>query len=440
MSPAAGRFGYHYYPDERHFGQKDLETWLPILTSLGARWITLRGSMVRAIPEAFLRGLIDAGVSPIIRIPAQLSDLRTEELTPLFGAYARWGVLHVVVSDRPNMRSSWPAAEWGRAALVERYMDRLLPVLQAERAAGLRPVFPALEPGGDYWDTAFLSAALASIARRGQHGLIDDMVLALYAWAYEHPVDWGKGGPSAWPLTRPYNLPDGSQDERGFRLFDWYAQISAAAVAKPLPMLAIAAGVRPNAASEEAGRLAETFLSEARVLMSGDIPESLIGLCFYLLTAEADDPDAASAWFTSPEEPRTFVQTIRSLIAPDQKPGISRPAGVSPAAKPVRHYLLLPEGTGDRVAADWSALGEYVSVFRPAIGFSVAEAKLALEVTLIGDADVIPLQIEDELKQAGCKVHRVVKPNAAPAPQVPWSPTEIASRLEIHYAGVRHGQ
>ncbi len=358
----------------------------------------------------------------------------------MFGAYARWGVGHVVVSDRPNMRSSWPATDWGRAALVERYLDRLLPILQAECAAGLHPVFPPLEPGGDYWDTAFLDAALTSIARRGQHGLINDLVLALYAWTYDHPLDWGKGGPRAWPQVRPYSLPEGSQDERGFRIFDWYAQISEAIAGKPLPMLAIAAGVRPDPVSEVNGRLAETNLGATRVLVSGEVPESLMGVCFYLLTAEADDPSAASAWFISSSEPRPFVERVRSLIA--SEPNARNPVlgSASFPAKPLRHYLLLPEASGAHAAIDWSSLGEYVSVFRPAVGFSVAEAKHAQEVTLIGNPDLIPPEVELELRQAGCKVHRVTKPVPAPVPQVPWSPTELATRLETHYAGVRHGQ
>jgi hypothetical protein len=439
VSPAVGRIGYHYYPDERHYTQKDLETWLPILASLGARWVTLRGSTLRAIPEAFLRALIDADISPIVHIPGPLTSARTEELIALFGAYAHWGVGHVVVSDQPNMRSSWPAADWGRAALVERYLDRLLPILQAERAAGLHPVFPPLEPGGDYWDTAFLGAALTSIARRGQHGLIDELVLALYAWTYDRALEWGKGGPRAWPQVRPYSLPEGSQDERGFRIFDWYAQVSEATAGKSLPMLAIAAGVRPDPTPKGDGHLAEANLGATRVLMSGDVPEQLMGLCFYLLTAEADDPNASSAWFVSSAEPRAFVDQVRSLIASVPTARNTQLEGTSSPAKPLRHYLLLPETSGAHDAFDWSSLGEYVNVFRPAVGFSVAEAKHAQEVTIIGNPDLIPPQVELELRQAGCKVHRVTKPVSAPTPQVPWSPTELVTRLETHYAGVRHG-
>ena len=62
--------GFHYFPDETHYRQADLQAWLPELVALEARWVTLIGSLTRAVPEPFIRGLIDAGIEPIIHIPA----------------------------------------------------------------------------------------------------------------------------------------------------------------------------------------------------------------------------------------------------------------------------------------------------------------------------------------------------------------------------------
>ena len=49
--------GFHYFPDELHYRRADLQTWLLELLGLDAKWITLIGSMTRAVPEAFIRGL-----------------------------------------------------------------------------------------------------------------------------------------------------------------------------------------------------------------------------------------------------------------------------------------------------------------------------------------------------------------------------------------------
>jgi len=105
MVNSNARLGYHYYPDDRHYSQTDLETWLPILHSLGAKWLTLRSSAQRAIPEHFVRGLLQAGIQPIIHINSDLGALQLSDLTPLFSCYSRWGVRNrlPVVGDRSSV-------------------------------------------------------------------------------------------------------------------------------------------------------------------------------------------------------------------------------------------------------------------------------------------------------------------------------------------------
>ncbi len=70
---AMNRLGFHYYPDDRHYTEKDLSAWLPALSALGAGWLTLRGSAARAVPEPFVRGLLEAGITPIISLPLRLA-------------------------------------------------------------------------------------------------------------------------------------------------------------------------------------------------------------------------------------------------------------------------------------------------------------------------------------------------------------------------------
>ena len=228
MSSSQTKLGFHYYPDSLHFTQKDLDYWRPILSDLGAAWLTLHASPDRAVPEYFIRGLIERGVTPIVTLPVPVGTVRAASLSSILQSYARWGVQHVVVYDRPNRQASWPVGEWSRSGLVERFLDHALPHWKAQRDAGLKPVFPALEPGGDYWDTAFLSACLKAIQRRGEQGLLETMVFAAYGFTFDRALDWGQGGPARWTDVRPYRTPPGSQDQRGFRAFEWYAQIAEA--------------------------------------------------------------------------------------------------------------------------------------------------------------------------------------------------------------------
>src|SRR5689334_20462084 len=93
--------GFHYFPDEAHYRKADLQAWLPELVALEAKWLTLIGSLTRAVPEAFVKGLLDAGIEPIIHIPAvptkrDPKGVTVTTLSGLFKTYARWGVRYVV--------------------------------------------------------------------------------------------------------------------------------------------------------------------------------------------------------------------------------------------------------------------------------------------------------------------------------------------------------
>ena len=425
---ATNRLGFHYYPDDRHYTDKDLAAWLPALSALGAKWLTLRTTASRAVPEAFVRGVLEAGIAPIVLLPARLSSIRPAECSGLFEAYAHWGVRHVVIGDRPNTRAEWEPSEWGRPALVERTLDRLIPILQAQRAAGLEPVLPALEPGGDYWDTAFLSSILAALQRRGQHSLLRDLVLGMYAWSFGRPIDWGRGGAKAWPTARPYQTPADAQDQRGFRSFDWYAQIAQETIGRSLPMLALGGGVGPSWDPDSESETAEV-IGMAQALASADVPDTLLAFNIYLLCAEPDAAEHSAALYADPASPRAAARALFALAAQTTDASSRAPA------KTIGHYLLLPtNGTLGR--DEWNALAEYVLVWRPVIGFSVNEASLASEVTLVGDSRALPTSVENELSAAGCVVRRVI-PHA---PLVAMPPASAgAAGPSILAAGARNG-
>jgi hypothetical protein len=426
---ATKRLGFHYYPDDRHYTEKDLAAWLPALSALGAKWLTLRTTASRAVPESFVRGLLDAGITPIVQLPARLGSIRPADCSSLFEAYAHWGVRHVFIGDRLNNRAQWEPSEWGRPALVERCLDRMIPILQAQRAAGLQPVLPALEPGGDYWDTAFLSSMLAALQRRGQQSLLRDLTLGMYVWSFGRPMDWGHGGAKAWPSVRPYRTSAEVQDQRGFRAFDWYEQIARETVGRSLPMLVLGGGVGPSWDPDSEGETAE-LISMAQALASADVPETLLAFNLYLLCAEPDAAEHTSALYADVGSPRAAARALFALASqPANAPGQA-------AAKTIAHYLLLPtNGTLGR--EEWNSLAEYVLVWRPVIGFSASEASLASEVTLVGDTHAFSASVEGELRDAGCVVRRVI-PQSAPLPDMPSTSAEAAIP-SILAAGAQNG-
>jgi hypothetical protein len=402
MSSENNRIGFYYYPDDQHYTQSDLNLWLPVLQSMGASWLTIQGSPDRAIPESFVRGLIEANIEPIIHLPCKVGSVSTETIMPVLNSYARWGVRYVVVHDRPNLKNSWASSEWGRTGLVERYIDHLLPLLKAQESAGLIPVMPPLEPGGDYWDTAFIEAAFASFARRGEQDLLQKLTLGIYAWTYSKSIDWGKGGSAQWPEARPYHTPPECEDQIGFRTFDWYAEIAEKVLQRALPMIVIAGGELPSDEVQGLGPdlHAEKNLAIARALSSDEVPSEVKNFSFYHLASYPDSADNNAAWHFTVDQPRPAVSMIQRLMTAEAKQAPLQ------EEKPLQHYVLLPPRPSPQYIQNWDVIGPFVLAVQPVVGFSAREARLAEMVTLFGDEQVIPKQVEEDLRSTGCNVRR----------------------------------
>jgi hypothetical protein len=414
MTTALHRLGFHYYPDEQHYSDRDLADWLPELEALQAHWLVVRSNARRSVPESFLRGLIEAGIQPIIHLPAGLGTVVRAELEPLLQAYAHWGVRHVVVHDRPNMRRSWRDGEWSRPNLVDRYLDAILPALLAEQACGLRPVLPPLEPGGDYWDTAFLQACLEALARRAPKSLLADLAIGLYAWTYGHDLDWGSGGPEAWPEARPYTVAPVSDDHRGFRIFEWYQQIAAEALGASPPMLVLAGGSWPvDLSNPEEDRVAAS-LAIRRVLAEADESPDLQAFAFYPLIADSAHPDAAGAWYTRPGKPDKIAEAFKAAAtAKSEEPG----KFPEPRGKSLRRYILLPADSKSAAELDWAALSRLAVESGTSMGTSIEDAARSSEVLLAGPEALYAAPTLHRLHVMGCIVLQqhtaaVPRPNA----------------------------
>ncbi|HEX2979086.1 MAG TPA: hypothetical protein VHO48_02370 [Anaerolineaceae bacterium] len=420
LTPIKPRTGFHYFPDDRHYRESDLQAWLPELRSLGAAWIVLNAPIDRAIPEQFIRGLKNAEVEPILHFGMSLAEPpNVHDLTVLLESYAKWGVKYVVFFDRPNSRSAWSVTTWVQEDLIERFLDRYLPLAETALQCGLIPVFPPLEPGGNYWDTSFLKGVLQSLQRRKATTLLERLVLSAYTWNGEHSLNWGAGGPERWPGARPYFTPVTEEDQRGFRIFDWYLAISRAVLGRSLPivLLGVGAPLDPSVAAtpvEDPANHAEQNLTIAR-LMAGEtiieagtedteldaIPEEVLACNYWLLAAQPETPFQDQAWFQSNGQSLPVVGVFRQWVASHEK---AKGAKKSPEQEqhPIDHYLLLP--AYDWGIADWhlDIIRPYVKKYRPTIGFSLEEAEYARQVTVIGDAaseDEI-----DHLRAVGCLV------------------------------------
>jgi hypothetical protein len=414
------RIGFHYFPDALHFRDADLNTWLPELQAMAASWLTVQAPLNRAIPEIFIRRLLQHEIQPVLHfhfspaLPPSLDDFNL-----LCRSYARWGAQYVVLFDRPNLRVNWSAAAWAQNNLVERFLDVFQPLALAAVQAGLIPVFPPLEPGGDYWDTAFLRTAFEGLLRRNQNQLLDRMVLSCYAWSNSHPLNWGSGGPERWPGARPYDTPRGTEDQRGFRIFDWYLALSEAVFGERKPILALAGGALPDEKasdipSAESPHTTQNLLISRLVMGEkvalDPIPQELLACNFWLLASTSSHPAVPAAWYQPDGTPLPVVAALQQWAAAHHwSTAPTTQSEPLPAAKilptrPIAHYLLL--APSDSGLMDWQlkAIRHFADRYHPTIGFSPVEAVHAARVTVLGDREKLPDSILDGLTTAGCVV------------------------------------
>jgi hypothetical protein len=425
LSSMNTRYGFYYYPDTTHYRESDAHAWIPELQAMGAAWVTLLASPERAIPEAFIVLLLEAGIQPIIHLLLPLDGPEIgSQLGIIYDAYAHWGVQYITLFDRPNLMENWPAASWTQKNLVDRFLDRFIPPAEAALGAGLTPVFPPLEPGGDYWDTAFLHTALQGLQRRGQDDLLDRLVIGAYAWPGNRSPNWGAGGPERWPAARPYLTPGDSEDQLGFRIFDWYLSAAEAAIGKTLPILLLAAGSRigdqfdPQSPAVDAEAHAWQNMALLRILQGqaqgyDPVPPQVLACNFWVLSADPGDPAAQDAWYPPGQAPLPAVGMLKDWAARGEvqaaAPPKSRPTAFKDSnnPRPIAHYLLLPSPEWTLARASLEAMQPFIRKFKPTIGFSPVEASHARKVTVIGGTSSVPEAIIDGLLAAGCVVEQI---------------------------------
>ncbi len=399
------KIGFHYYPDTHHFQQSDLETWLPRLTELGARWLVVNAPAERALPENFLKGLLEAQITPVLHFDLSPRVMPSpEDFQVLFQSYSRWGVKYAAFFSHPNARHAWGSASWAQTDLVERFLDVYTPLAEASLHAGLTPILPPLEPGGDYWDLYFLKATLEGLSRRGHPALLEKLVIGAEAWAGTHPLNWGAGGPERWPGAIPYFTPPDEQDQRGFRIADWYDTIARSVCRESRPIFLFGVGC-PRA--DDA--YTEKTLTMARLLAGEDIPEmeplpgSVLGGAFWLLSAPEEHASALQAWYSPQGEALPVVEVFTQWSQPT--PPRARPAPAE--SRPIAHYLLLPSYEWGVSDAHIEAIRPFIKNRQPTIGFSLAEASQARRVTVVGSETDYPEKALRDLRTNGAIVERV---------------------------------
>ncbi len=396
---APRRFGLYYSPAADRYRQADLEAFAPLLQRMGAGWLVVRSTATRAVPESFLKGLLARGITPLVHLTLPL-EASPADVQVLLRSYARWGVRHVAFFDRPNLQTAWGRA-WGQPDLPARFLDAFVPLAAAADAEGLQPFFPPLAPGGDYWDLAFLRAALEGLRRRNPL-VAERLGLCAYAWAEGKPLTWGRGGPEVWPAARPYFTPPDSEDHRGFHIYDWYATEAQAALGRVPSVFLLGMGSRYGREPDATVENKNTAI--ARLFLEGRLPPEVLGGAFWLLLAPPETPEAAAAWLEPSGKPRGMVAALEALTPAAANAGS---AAKRAAGAPARRYVLLPSFARGVPPHYLSAALPWLQRGEATVGFSVEEALQARHITLLGSPNDFPAEARAALQASGATLEWV---------------------------------
>jgi len=216
---------------------------LPVLKQLGASAVVIQSGFDKAIPEDIFLAARDQQLTPVVHFTMELPLARKfNEVAFLMDVYAKWGVSEVILGNKPNSKSSWTATAWHYDSIVDHFLDRFIPLANHAVRAGLSPALPPLQPGGDYWDTAFVELVLGGLKRRQMEGILDCLSLTSYGYTFNRPLSWGAGGPERWLGVKPYQTPEGQQDQLGFNNYAWQNAMGLRATGKNFPISILDAG------------------------------------------------------------------------------------------------------------------------------------------------------------------------------------------------------
>jgi len=419
MEETQTTIGFSYFSSPKYFLNSHLKEWMPAISDIGACAIIFQSGFVRAIPEDAFLIAEEFGLNPIVQFTSELPKAKEfNKAAILFDTYKNRGVEAVILGDRPNIKGAWPSAGWHYENLVEHFLERFIPLANYAVRIGMRPVFPPLQPGGDFWDTSFVELAINSLKNQKLDAILKNLILSSFGYTFGKPLTWGRGGPERWTGSKPYQTPEGQEDQLGFHNFEWMQKIAERILGNEVPVMILDAGLNGTSQDKEnsketkkainalLGSLTKHQVTENQTEVGIKLPDSVLGCNFSL-----DKLKKLSG--------NNFYLTQFFEIFSRSKLSKETPGKIDLEQKFLSHYLLLPSHAGSVSDVVLSKVRPIIKKFRPTVGFSLVEAAYAKQVSIFPDPILFTEEKINQLRSAGCIVEIL-----------PESGIEIATRLQ----------
>jgi len=386
------RTGFHYFPDTLHFGDTDIQRWIPILKRLQANWLVVLSSTRRAIPEAFIQAISSEGINLVIDFALTPGDGTVfTEIEPLIHAYGKWGGKYILLDHAPNQKVSWGTREWGNPYLIEIFCERFMKFAEISLDSGILPVFPPLHPGGDYWDVAFLKNCSSYLSGHASSRVINNLSFCAYGWDFGKPLDWGAGGPSSWPQAKAYRPDGNSENQLGFRAYEWHAAAVESVFSRKFPYHLLQIGMPKNINNSVHDRFTPDLPKQDAVMrllnrenvydpqepdkLLSHIPDDVLSGNFYLL-ASSNPLDLSFQWFSAEGEALSPAQAFsvrRKMVSQPPHAHPSDPAREKHKFQ-FNRYILISEELRVEAPDILELMQPYLDRYKPMVGYSIHEA------------------------------------------------------------------
>ena len=436
------KLGFHYYKDAGHFDDPSLDYWLPKLQAAGTSWLVVYAPENGEIPENFIMRLRDVRIEPVVVLNYSISEPPSQQIFRQRMAYYHSIGIHMVqFFNRPNMKSSWNAEDWVKPGLVTRFIRRYADYAAACVQEKVIPLFPLLEPGGDYWDLAFLRSSVKQMRKEYSDAVISNLVFSASGCLYRHAIEWNEAGPAGCPPAVPY--AESQVDHRGFYLFQWYQDILKKELGKSVPLLMMNAGMWDGSAgifdvvtrdSKQQYLNILNLLQDVTQKSDSKIPPYILSCCVYKLPSteslSASVPvgkNAADSVFSADISINTdvkvsfsekFLHFLRSINLKNffefiKKVGTKLASSIYNAARflmrggSLKEYFLLPEVNSLFTEEQMNTIRQYIKIHKCASGNDLNEALASKNVIMIDDQALYPAYMLRQLRDRNCAVHTV---------------------------------
>ena len=407
------RIGLHYFQDIHHFRASDLMQWLPDMIKRHIGWLILQSPVDYAIPEEFISALVDNHIEPIIQFTdISQKSVKAEDLKIILNVYAKWGVKYVIFFNEPNLKNSWSEGTWNKGDIADTFLDKYIPFVKAANQAGLTNVFPPLQPGGDYWDTAFLKKTLKGAINRKCVELISNFHIAVSSQTFDKALDWGLGAEKDLNRSKAYLSTKDIQDHIGFRTSDCYSGIINQQIGYNPKILLFWYGATSHLSKtpyfQDINILIDLATGRSQSDLVSPLSDNVISCNFwpisnlnYLDPSIMDEPyqQSNASIYSDIYDPQTLLNgKLSEKVAPS----------VAPWVYPIDHYLLLPSykwGTPEHIL---EKVRPILKQDQPTVGFSIDEAMLARKVTVWNENGAFSDSDIEELKKSGCIIDEKV--------------------------------